>query len=315
MRNWTRIIAWAAAAVVVVAACSQEEDFGVSLWEIFRGPMVGGMSLQGIAGSGPRDVWAVGWSPTTGGTLIHYDGRDWSRYQTPVTGRELNAVAMVSGNLGWAVGGGGVVLKYRDGQWALDDNLSGRDLYGVDFGDDGAGFVVGAAGTIYRYDGAAWTDVSPAGVTADLRAVALSGDGGAWAVGDAGTILRYDGASWKAASSPTHERLNAVTVAAAGAYAAGDNGVVLFNGGAGWVKMANNNTRELYGLAVAGDVAFAAGNGGTLLGLKGNEWGPVSLDWGPHEPDNLNAVYLANSTEGWAVGDQGIMLWYRRPPD
>ncbi len=305
MRKAGWLLAWAAAWL----ACGRDEPPDVSNWTWFREPMVGGVSLTALDGSGPRDVWAVG----AGGTLLHWDGRDWRRYQAGLTTLDLHAVATLTGNTAWAVGEDGIILRFHNGQWYNTYYATGVDLWGVDVADDGSAFAVGDAGTIYHYDGTDWKNVSPAGLTDDLRAVAMAGGGTAWAVGDNGAILYYDGATWRRDASPTRERLNAVTVTAAGAHAAGDNGVILYHDNGTWRLMPNNHTRELNGLAWAGDRAFAVGNDGTLLAHKDGAWGRVPFEFPPLFTNDLNDVWLANEIEGWAVGDEGMMLWYRRP--
>ena len=295
----------AALALSLVLACAEDEPPEVSQWYVYRGPTIGVVSLRAVDAAGPNDVWAVG----NLGKILHYDGVRWSFYQIEVTGLDLNGLEITSGSSGWAVGADGLVLRYHNGQWYDSLHLTGHDLYDVAF-DDGIGFAVGDNGSIFRYDGAAWEDVSLAAVKADLRGVAFTPGGEAWAVGDAGTILRYDGAKWaKVDNVPTTERLNAVAVCEKGVYAAGDNGVILHNAGGGWYVMSTATTASLKGLAATAGRAFACGNDGALVGEKDGDWGPVNLDAGPV---NLNDVVLLNDAEGWAVGDECVLLKYRR---
>jgi photosystem II stability/assembly factor-like uncharacterized protein len=295
----------AAFTLALVLACAEDEPPEASYWYVYRGPTVGGVSLRAVDASGPDDVWAVG----ARGTILHYDGMKWSFYQVAVTDLDLNGLYMTAGSSGWAVGADGIVLQYHNGQWYNSVHLTGYDLYGTAF-DDGLGLAVGDHGSIFRYDGEKWEDVSLAGVTADLRAVAFAPGGEAWAVGDVGTVLHYDGGGWtKVGNVPTTERLNDVIVGEDGVYAAGDNGVVLHDAGNGWFVMSTATTASLNGLAALAEAAFACGNDGALLGEKDGVWGPVRLDLGPA---NLNDMVLTNDAEGWAVGDQGIILKYRR---
>lgn len=294
----------AALPLALILACTEDEPPEVSVWSTYRGPTVGGASFRAVDASGPNDVWAVG----AQGTILHYDGASWAFYRVSVTDLDLYAVNMTSGSSGWAVGADGVVLRYHNGQWFNTVHLAGYDLYGVAFDDTGLGFAVGDDGAIFRYDGESWEDVSLSGVTADLRGVAVAGGGTAWAVGDAGTVLYYDGGRWQRVAVPTKERLNAVAVGVDGVYAAGDNGVILRNAG-GWSVVRAPTTHSLLGLDAAGDVAFACGNDGVLLRRKDGDWGSVRLELGPI---NLNGVVLCNSAEGWAVGDQSVILQYRR---
>jgi photosystem II stability/assembly factor-like uncharacterized protein len=295
----------AALALSLVLACAEDEPPEVSQWYVYRGPTIGVVSLRAVDAAGPNDVWAVG----NLGKILHYDGVRWSFYQIEVTDLDLYGLDITSGSSGWAVGADGLVLRYHNGQWYNSVHLTGRDLYAVAF-DDGNGFAVGDNGSIFRYDGATWDDVSLAGVTADLRDVTFAPGGEAWAVGDVGTILHYDGANWaKVDNVPKAERLNAVAVIGDGVYAAGDNGVILHNAGGGWSVMSTPAMSSLNGLAGTPETAFACGNDGALLGEKDGAWGFVNLDAGPV---NLNDMVLLNDAEGWAVGDECVILKYRR---
>lgn len=295
----------AALSLALVLGCAEDEPSEVSQWYVYRGPTIGVVSLRAVDAAGPNDVWAVG----SQGKILHYDGMRWSFYQLEVTDLDLYGLEITSGSSGWAVGADGLVLSYHNGQWYNSLHLTGSDLYGVAF-DDGRGFAVGDNGSLFRYDGATWEDVSLPGVTADLRDVAFAPGGGAWAVGDVGTILHYDGNSWaKVDNVPTAERLNAVAVRENAVYAAGDNGVILCDAGGGWYVMSTPTTSPLKGLAATAESAFACGNDGALLGEKDGVWGPVGLDAGPV---NLNDVVLLNGAEGWAVGDECVLLVYRR---
>jgi photosystem II stability/assembly factor-like uncharacterized protein len=298
---------WAALAVALVLACAEDDTAEISLWSVFRGPMPGGVSLRDVDASGPDDVWAVG----AQGKILHYDGVGWSFYEGSVTDLDLNAVAITSGSSGWAVGADGVLLRYHNGQWYDAVHLTGYDLYGVAFDDRGTGFAVGDHGVIFRYEGGVWKDVSLAGVAADLRDVVMAGGGTAWAVGDVGTVLYYDGGRWRKVDVPTAERLHGAALGG-GVYAVGDDGVILHNGGGSWRVMPTPATASLHGLDAIGDVVFACGNDGTMLGEKDEMWGPIRLELGPI---NLNGVVLCNGGEGWAVGDQGVILRYRRVGD
>jgi hypothetical protein len=76
-------------------------------------PGTSGNSLEGIAGSAPNDVWAVGYYTNSGerGVLghpfaIHYNGTSWTQTEMPEsgTGTFLHSVTALSANDVWAVG-------------------------------------------------------------------------------------------------------------------------------------------------------------------------------------------------------------------
>ena len=68
-------------------------------------------AFYGTSGSGPNDVWAVGYhlSPGVKAPLIlHYDGKKWKQVAVPSVSSNnahLNSVYAVSSTEAWAVGG------------------------------------------------------------------------------------------------------------------------------------------------------------------------------------------------------------------
>ncbi len=51
-----------------------------------------------------------GWAVGGGGTILRWNGSTWRSIPSPST-KELNAVALVSANDGWIVGSEGVILR------------------------------------------------------------------------------------------------------------------------------------------------------------------------------------------------------------
>ena len=60
----------------------------------------------------PDDGWAVG----AFGTIIHWDGADWSNVTSPTT-FQLNSVFMLSASDGWAVGISGTIIQWTGTEW------------------------------------------------------------------------------------------------------------------------------------------------------------------------------------------------------
>src|SRR5438046_2556043 len=78
-------------------------------------PATVAMQLDGVASSGPRNVWAVGFAGTTTleqrSLIEHWDGASWNVVPSPgVDGEEnfLHAVSAASSNEVWAVGHHGI---------------------------------------------------------------------------------------------------------------------------------------------------------------------------------------------------------------
>ena len=76
-----------------------------------------GKSLQSIDGFSTNDIYAVGLD----GEIWHYDGKQWHAIQSP-TNQHLHEVCCCANGWVYACGGGGVVLKGRDGKWEIIEN-------------------------------------------------------------------------------------------------------------------------------------------------------------------------------------------------
>jgi PAS domain-containing protein len=201
-------------------------------------------------------------------------------------GNRLRAVWARSPDEAWAVGDGGMILRWNGAFWYGVESGTMVSLRGV-WGD----WAVGDAGTILRRDGSAWKKVESG------TAVPLRGMWGDWVVGDAGTILRRDGAAWRRVESGTAAALLAVWERAAGEpWAAGEAGTLLRWDGRAWARVATGTTRRL----TAGWGPFAVGEAGTVLRWSG---GAVAAVRGPAA--DLLAVWGAGEKDVWIAGAGG----------
>ena len=107
-----------------------------------------------------NDVYAFG----AGGTVVHYDGKQWSLI--PITGvtatlRAVDfAVDTTTGAITdyFLVGDGGTILHSSDGaSWSPQSSGTTVDLFGVTVSVPSNGYAVGALGTILHYNGTSWT--------------------------------------------------------------------------------------------------------------------------------------------------------------
>jgi hypothetical protein len=113
-------------------------------------PLVTNAKLIGITGSGPRDVWLVGTalpSPTPEPFALHWNGERWTRATLPVSGVELTAVWARASDDVWAVGTGGVVLRFDGKRWSRVPSPTSADLYTVT-GTEAEVWIGGAGGTL-----------------------------------------------------------------------------------------------------------------------------------------------------------------------
>lgn len=164
-----------------------------SAWQVIESPSPSGLynALAGVATLSPNNVWAVGaFAPSAGvyQTLVeHWDGATWAVVPSPNAGatyNSLRAVAAVSSNDIWAVGG-----------YTNSRNI-GRTL-------------------IERWNGVTWAVIPSPSIgkeTNDLHAVAAIAASDVWAAGEyidlrAGryqTLLEHwDGRHWSVVPSPS----------------------------------------------------------------------------------------------------------------
>ncbi|MDQ2807464.1 MAG: hypothetical protein M3Z04_11220 [Chloroflexota bacterium] len=79
-----------------------------TIWSQVTLPIVGSSYVSAVAGSGPSDVWAVGFSGGSEVMVLHWDGHTWSRVPFPVLPASaaagntwLHSVAVVNPNEVW----------------------------------------------------------------------------------------------------------------------------------------------------------------------------------------------------------------------
>jgi hypothetical protein len=198
---------------------------------------------DGIWGSGPADVYAVG----SAGSLAHFDGASWTPVETGYT-VDLHGVWGSGPDDVYAVGAGTVILHWDGAAWTGAPLGFDRPLTGVWGSSADDVYIVGPAtwnepSTLVHKNLDQWIDVRPAGLgegTA-LSAVWGSGPDDVWVGGEA-TLLHGGGGAF--AVYPL-------------GYAYGLNA---FWGG-------------------AADDVYAAGTG--MLHFDGFSWSPIPFDGGP----------------------------------
>jgi len=108
-----------------------------------------------VWGTGPKDVTIVG----TNGTILRYDGSNWSLQNNLTQSRLLTVHGRSSSDI-YAVGGsftGGTVLRFDGSQWEEIGELGMPFLNGVYAADDGSVWVCGPTAYVARWDGETWT--------------------------------------------------------------------------------------------------------------------------------------------------------------
>lgn len=223
-------------------------------------------SLFGVYGAG-KDLWVVG----TAGTIVHYDGANWSAVMPNVASDRWLRGIWEAGGTTWIVGQDGLMVKgSADGTWQQYESgvlVDLSDTWG--FADDDF-WAVGDAGTLLHWDGQSWAAVTLGGgaaITASLRAVWGSEDYDVWAVGTLGTALHWDGIVWSDRSTGGRYTLNDVWVSPEGnVYAVGTSGTIAVYDGFGWTEQKSGTNRSLESVWGSADgTVWAAGIGGTVL--------------------------------------------------
>ena len=248
-----------------------------------------GQDLQGVSMVSSQEGWAVGnrYQPTNCNsgnqryTVMRWNGSQWTLL-TPTSSpsipadnnnnQNLNAIHVIDtsgngiGNLGFAVGNNGQILKYNCSNWSAETSPTNRRLNSVYIVSASEAWAVGNNGTIIRWNGSSWATISSP-TNNQLNSVAMldtNEDGSAnagWAVGNGGEIVSYNGSTWSASSFQNSNL----------------RGVALFNQNDAWVARQN----------------------GTLLHWNGNNWSSVSSGTSV----SLNAIDLisakTNPTSIW----------------
>ena len=97
------------------------------------------------------DGWAVG----NVGTIIHWDGTEWSNVTSPTT-QSPKSVYMVSSDDGWAVGIYCPIIHWDGTEWSTVTSPAGGFLRSVYMVSSDDGWGVGWEGTILQWTGTEW---------------------------------------------------------------------------------------------------------------------------------------------------------------
>jgi cysteine-rich repeat protein len=275
----------------------------------------GQVTLRGVWGSGPDDVFVVG----DGGVILHRTRDGWQRAAEGLTTAKLAAVWGSGPGDVFAVGEAGTILHYDGQRWsrmAADSTLTLEGIWG-----SGPGHViaVGRSGTILFYDGVSWTALEP-GTDLHLAGVWGGGNGTFVAVGRSGMILQHAGQSWATRKPrPADQALHRVWASASNdihALAASEPYLLRFDG-RDWQAMTDTAPglgalvpvppdgeaplRGLWG-NLRGDI-YAVGVDSTILHRNPEgTWSRVALD--PDIPARtLHAVWGTAEGYVFAVGE------------
>jgi hypothetical protein len=142
------------------------------------------------------------------GIALQFDLKQgWVVTPLPTQAAHLNltSVAFSGPSSAFAVGEGGVILRWDGKAWAQDPqsiSLTENLLNSVAFGSDGQGWAVGTFGTILHFDGSKWSveRPPPEDEEVDITSVAVSGSN-VFAIAGGNMIERHPDGSWTAVDS------------------------------------------------------------------------------------------------------------------
>lgn len=225
----------------------------------------------------------------------------------------LQDVHFIDDQIGWVVGGNGLVQKTTNGgmNWAQEDIGTSDGLTGVYFFNEATGWAVGD-GDIWKYnDGSDWSPVvNPS--SQELRDVYFATSQIGWAVGFDGTILKSfnGGSEWSVRTSNTNEALSSLFfIDDQTGWVVGSEGIVLksTNGGDTWpfqTSITGSHLESVY--FVNAQLGWTVGEGGIIFRTTdgGNTW----VEQSSGVDNDLKDVHFLDSRNGWIVGEMDLVL-------
>jgi len=241
------------------------------------------------------------------------------------TADNLNGVAILASNNGWAVGNEGTTEYFDGSSWTLVASGTTSDLLGVSFGPPGSpnadsGFAVGGSGgaavALFRSP-VSW-QLAMAGLSGPgaqkLGSVFSTSSTDAWAVDSvSGAFWHWSGTvglggGWNEVSSASAGLNSIFMVSSSEGWSVGVGGIIYHYTGGGWTSSSTVGTTLNSVFMVNQNEGWAVGNSGTIFHYSSGTWsGPVSPS---PTNQNLKAVFMVSQTEGWAVGASGTVLHY-----
>ena len=199
------------------------EEWNGSTWSVVPGApaSASASSLNGVSGSGPSDIWAVGQNSSTS-FIEHWNGQSWSHVASPAgepPDGQLNAVSADSPTDAWAGGSAmnandqvAPLIEHWNGtQWSVSPNAIGAgsghseilSIAAISPADVWALAEVGKnnPAVIEHWNGTQWSIVSLP-VNGTLHGLSAVSANDVWAVGNDGLILNWNGTQWSQVANP-----------------------------------------------------------------------------------------------------------------
>jgi photosystem II stability/assembly factor-like uncharacterized protein len=201
------------------------------------------------------------------------------------------------------------------------------NLYGVKLVSDAEAWAVGAGGTVLHFINGQWynltTQLNPITNGANIYSIDMVSNFEGWAVGD-NLIMHYSNGRWERIRTTTAGTFKAVDMLAPQiGYIVGESGgagVVLRLTPVGWQPLATDIQKPLNTLSVIGpNNVWVGGDSGnlerpTIYRFNGTTWVKDRftnslIDWKrPTGKYSIRSIKMANSSVGWAVGEYDPLL-------
>lgn len=268
---------------VFLVACSGGGDQTLR-WQTLSSSESG--SLLGVWGTSASDVWVVGGRGELMGspTILHFDGKTWSRVDSGQRGLDLWWVFGFAGGDVFFTGAGGTILRYHNASFErMPTPRSGTifglwgaapdDLWAVGSGDDSKGIV-------WHYDGSQWSDVTPADAPNLVLKVHGQRTDDVWMSCANGVVLHWDGTALTSmATGATSSLFSVVTTpevaVAVGGYTGQGQIVEHAAGSAGWTTQPSLAPVTWRGAAAGAGQLFAVGESGVVAHRTSTGWSLV----------------------------------------
>lgn len=243
------------------------------------------------------------WAIGAGGVLLRYNGIGWLSYHTGLNDNLFALWGTDANNL-WAAGEQGTIYQWNGSRWTTTLSRSG-DIYYAGLWGTGTNNVwaVGYRGQIRRWNGTSWSAFS-SGTSWELQGIWGFGPNDIWAVGGQGVIRRFNGTSWNAVTSPTTQTLYSVWGAEPNdVWAVGANGTVLRWNGTSWALVNIGSSDELT------QVYGTAKDNVWIVTGTGTAWHFDGTRWKSFAVSGmrLNAIRGSSASDLWAVGGAGTI--------
>jgi hypothetical protein len=234
-----------------------------------------------------NDGWAVGYDSNNKVVIFQYDGASWKDHTLlPLIAGQLNKVVMTSPTTGWAVGAGGLIMRYSGGQWSVVTSPTTNHIVSlakVPSSEEEELWASVWKAPLLHYKGGSWQSVSnPVGNNSHFISMAFLSPTDGWAGAANQGFYHYDGVNWQ--------------------YRTENNGALAFSG----INLLSPTNGWSFG-------------GSYFAHFDGQKWQMTQQNVNV----SLSSLSMASETDGWAVGGEGTIwrynsvrsTWSPMPPD